>query len=437
MANPLTSIELFAGGGGMALGTRAAGFEHLALVEWYKPAARILRHNARRQPTLWRESNVHEQDVRVWLAQTDIKAGAVDLVAGGPPCQPFSLAGVHAGDEDERNMFPAALDAVRKFRPKYVIFENVPGLTRPSFAPYFSYIKHQLEKPTVKAKGDEMWTEHHARIQRSRLTGLRYRVFEHLLDAADFGVAQNRRRVFLVAIRSDLTEAGAWPEMIDVSHSRDALLYDQWVSGDYWTDHGLPMPELPDGLENRVRDLKEAGRPAGERWRTIRDAICDLPEPIDGEEADGITNHRGIPGARSYPKHSGSPFDWPAKTIKAGVHGVSGGEAMIRFDDGSLRYLTVRESARIQGFVDDYEFPVARSRSMGAIGNAVATPLAKLLASRLAGERPSDPTLQLVISSANGQSHLVKPREIALAVNGIGRHSCSSSRFSLGSSDEA
>lgn len=403
-ANSLTSIELFAGGGGMALGTREAGFEHLALVEWYKPATRILRHNARRYPMLWRESDVHEQDVRTWLEQTDISPDDVDLVAGGPPCQPFSLAGVHAGDEDARNMFPAAIDAVRKFRPKYVIFENVPGLTRPSFAPYFSYIKHQLEKPTVKPKGDELWTEHHSRIRKAQPNCLAYRVFEHLIDAADFGLAQNRRRVFLVAVRTDLAEAGSWLEVVDPTHSRDGLLYDQWVSGDYWKDHDLVMPDLPDGLENRLRDLKEAGPPGGKRWQTIRDAIRGLPEPIDGEEAEGFVDHRGIPGARAYPKHSGSPFDWPAKTIKAGVHGVSGGEAMIRFDDGSLRYLTVRESARLQGFRDGYEFPVARSRSMGAIGNAVATPLAKLLASRLPGVRPTGSTPPQALPPANGQS---------------------------------
>ena len=145
----------------------------------------------------------------------------------------------------------------------------------------------------------------------------------------------------------------------------------------------MAMPELPDGMEDRKRELKEQGRPEKERWQTIRDAIVGLPEPVNGVDADDFANHRGIPGARAYPKHSGSPFDWPAKTIKAGVHGVSGGEAMIRFDDNSLRYLTVRESARIQGFPDDYEFPVARSRSMGAIGNAVAAPIAKLLARRL------------------------------------------------------
>jgi DNA (cytosine-5)-methyltransferase 1 len=381
MNKRLASIELFAGGGGMALGTRLAGFEHLALVEWNKNAAAILRHNARRDPSLWAAGDVHEQDVRMWLKETDIDEGNVDLVAGGPPCQPFSLAGVHAGDMDERNMFPAAIEAVRKFRPRFVLFENVPGLTRPSFAPYFSYIKHQLEKPSVAPRGDELWAEHHSRVKKARRIGLRYIVHELLLDAADFGLPQNRRRVILVGIRSDVAGAETW-KAPGHRYSRDALLYDQWVTGDYWAEHDEPMPMLPESMTNRVVELKERGRPNGFRWQTIRDCLRDLPDPTEARAA-GIPNHELIPGARSYPKHSGSPFDWPAKAIKAGVHGVSGGEGMIRFDDGSLRYFTVREAARIQGFDDDYEFSVARSRNMGAIGNAVAPPLAKLLTRQL------------------------------------------------------
>jgi DNA (cytosine-5)-methyltransferase 1 len=267
----------------------------------------------------------------------------------------------------------------------FVIFENVPGLTRPSFSPYFSYIKRQLEKPTVIAHDNELWTEHDARIRGARPRALRYLVRQYLLDAADFGLPQSRRRVFLVAVRDDVPRAESLPEEFKGDHSRDALLYDQWVSGDYWAEHDLVMPEVPEGIERRVWVLKEAGRPDKGRWQTIRDALTGLPQPIDGVDAVGIADHRGIPGARAYPKHSGSPFDWPAKTLKAGVHGVCGGEAMIRFEDGSLRYLTVRESARLQGFPDDYEFPVARSRAMGAIGNAVASPIARMLAERLRG----------------------------------------------------
>lgn len=362
----------------MALGTRRAGYRHLALVEWNKRAAAILRHNAKKHPALWTTDHVFEMDVRRWLSETEIESDAVDLVAGGPPCQPFSLAGVHAGDMDERNMFPAAIEAVRRFRPRFALFENVPGLTRPSFAPYFNYIKRQLEKPTVKPKEDELWQDHDARVMKARPTGLRYVVHQHLLEAADFGLAQSRRRVILVAIRSDVPGAEDWQAPV-ASHSRDALLYDQWVTGDYWAEHDQAMPELPEELHCRVRSLKENERPAGDRWQTIRDCIKGLPEPVDRTPSTAYADHEGIPGARAYAKHSGSPLDWPAKTIKAGVHGVSGGEAMIRFDDGSLRYFTVRESARMQGFPDDYEFPVARSRSMGAIGNAVAVPVAELL----------------------------------------------------------
>ena len=383
METCLTSVELFAGGGGMALGTRNAGFEHLALVEWNKNAAAILRHNAHKRPTLWAERAVHEQDVREWLDTTHLKADDVDLVAGGPPCQPFSLGGVHAGDMDQRNMFPAAIETVRRLRPRFVLFENVPGLTRPSFAPYFSYIRHQLEKPTVQAKVDELWTDHDTRVQKAKPSSLRYVVHRHLIDAADYGLPQNRRRVILVGIRSDVPGAATWAEP-SATHSRDALLHDQWVTGDYWTEHGLVMPPVPEGIEARLVQLKEDGRPHLDRWRTIRDCIKGLPEPVNRTATPGFSNHEGIPGARAYPKHSGSPFDWPAKTIKAGVHGVSGGEAMIRFEDGSLRYFTVRESARMQGFPDDYEFPVARSRAMGAIGNAVATPVAERLTKRLA-----------------------------------------------------
>lgn len=390
-------MELFAGGGGMAVGTRQAGFEHLALVEWNKNAAKILRHNAERDPSLWSTDDVHEMDVNEWLASTELRAGSVDLVAGGPPCQPFSLAGVHAGDMDNRNMFPAAIETVRKLRPRFAIFENVPGLTRPSFAPYFKYIKDQLEKPEVSPRGDEIWTEHHARVRRSNADGLRYHVHQALVEAADFGLAQNRRRVILVAIRSDIPGAADWTAP-EGDYSRDALLYAQWVDGSYWRKHDLEQPEMPDGTAKRIAELAAAGPPTGRRWRTVRDRLADLPLPVDRTPHPLYANHEGIPGARAYRKHNGSPIDWPSKAIKAGVHGVSGGEAMIRYPDGSLRYYTVRESARLQGFDDDYEFPVSRSRSMGAIGNAVPVDIARILTSSIL-ELDRQPGIQALSNS--------------------------------------
>ena len=360
----------------MALGMRRAGFRHCALIECNHNATRVLRHNACLDPALWSRAAVREQDVRVWLVELE-DTPVVSLVAGGPPCQPFSLAGVHAGDIDDRNMFPAALEIIRRLLPPLVVFENVPGLTRPSFAPYYQYVQAQLRRPTVRPRDAELWFEHFDRIQRSRALP-RYQVYEEHVEAADIGVPQNRRRVFLIGIRTDLPGAWNWPG-VNRDHSRDALLYAQYVQSTYWDEHDLPQPGVPSRLRTHVTRLKGDERPAGQRWRTLRDALSGLPTPVDGEDTAGVANHHGIPGARIYAKHTGSPIDWPAKAIKAGVHGVSGGEAMIRFPDASLRYLTIREAARVQSFPDTYEFPGPRSRVMGIIGNAVAETVSRSL----------------------------------------------------------
>jgi len=377
----LQSVELFAGGGGMALGMREAGFEHQALVEWWAPAARVLRHNAELRPELWKPDQVLECDVRT-VADELGERGTVQLVAGGPPCQPFSLAGAHAGHADDRNMFPAALDVVRRFRPEFVVFENVPGLTRPSFSPYLDYVRDQLRHPDISPHHEEeIWDDHHARIRTSREAEV-YRVFQHEVDAADLGVPQSRRRVFIVAIRHDVRGAATWNDLA-MSHSRDRLLYEQFVTGEYWDRHGMRQPDAPARLRGHVQRVLRTGPPEGRKaWRTLRDALLGVPEPTD-EEPSGWPNHRAIPGARTYEKHTGSPLDLPSKTIKAGVHGVSGGEGMLRELDGSVRYLTVREAALVQGFPDDYEFPGVRSRVMGVIGNAVAVRVASTIGGRL------------------------------------------------------
>lgn len=371
----LQSVELFAGGGGMALGMRGADFEHQALVEWWAPAARVLKHNAELHPELWKPTSVLEQDVRRILEQLG-EPGTIQMVAGGPPCQPFSLAGAHAGEADERNMFPAALDVVRRLRPKFVVFENVPGLTRPSFAPYLDYVKAQLRIPDVTSREDELWDDHWRRIRQSREEET-YRVYQQEINAADLGVPQSRRRVFLIGIRTDVAGADTWRD-IPATHSRDALLYEQYVDGGYWDRHGVTAPVVPTRFAGQVRRLEKTGS-AGDRqpWVTLRDALRDVPEPAD--ETEGWPNHGAIPGARVYAKHTGSPLDMPSKTIKAGVHGVSGGEAMLRRLDGTVRYLTIRESALVQGFPRDYEFPGYRSRVMGVIGNAVAVTVARTI----------------------------------------------------------
>ena len=118
-------------------------------------------------------------------------------------------------------------------------------------------------------------------------------------------------------------------------------------------------------------------------WRTVRDAIIGLPDP-ETKAAAKVPNHLYQPGARTYPGHTGSPMDLPAKTLKAGDHGVPGGENMMVRDDGSVRYFTVRESARMQTFPDGYRFHGSWTETMRQLGNAVPVLLAQRIASSVA-----------------------------------------------------
>lgn len=406
MSTGFKSVELFAGGGGLALGMRRAGFTHEALVEWWAPAAKVLRHNAKLNSQLWAEDHVWEKDAREVSPELG-EIGAVGLVAGGPPCQPFSLAGAHAGYSDERNMFPAALSIVRQLMPEFVVFENVPGLTRPSFSPYLDYVRDQLRRPGIVPKDDELWNEHHARIRASGVADL-YCVYQEEIDAADLGVAQNRKRIFLVAIRADVAGAAAWAG-ITRTHSRDVLLYEQWISDVYWKRHGINKPDLvPARLRAQVERIRKTDRPSGLKpWRTLRDLLSRVPAPGGEIAPDGWPNHIAIPGARTYAKHNGSPLDLPSKTIKAGVHGVAGGEAMLRELDGTVRYLSIREAALVQGFPQDYEFPGIRSRVFGVIGNAVAVGVAAAVGASLVALRAEHEAQQ----QDTGPIELIAPKE--------------------------
>jgi DNA (cytosine-5)-methyltransferase 1 len=380
----LVSVELFTGAGGLAMGTALAGFAHRAVVEWNRHACDTLRENARRVP-LMREWDIREGDVR----GVDFRsfAGTTDLIAAGAPCQPFSLGGKHKAYDDGRNMFPEVFRAVREAHPRAVIVENVKGLLRPSFRPYFDYILAALTDPDLEPKRNETWQAHaerlHVAARKSASGRVRYSVHHQLLNAANFGLPQRRERVFVVAVREDL--GIEWPGL-SPTHSEDALLFDQWVSGDYWREHDMVAPPLPPRLAARVDRLWAQGRPMHiERWRTVRDALRGLPEPESHTEHPEILNHAGNPGAKAYPGHTGSPLDEPAKTLKAGDHGVPGGENMLRYPDGRVRYFSVREAARLQGFPDDYRFSGAWSECLRQLGNAVPVDLARAVATSVHG----------------------------------------------------
>lgn len=280
------------------------------------------------------------------------KYRGVDLVAGGPPCQPFSMGGKAAGMNDTRDMFPQAVRAVAEARPRAFLFENVRGLLRQAFSNYVEFIRLQLEFPEFAVSANVNWEQNLARLQRHKervgdsSADLHYRVHLHQANAASYGVPQHRHRVFFVGFRSDLTTRWSFPKP---SHANCAT--------------GKPGDLLP--------------------WVTLRDALRGLPTP-ESKTATKWHNHQFQPGARPYPGHTGSPLNCPAKALKAGAHGVPGGENMILFPDHSVRYLTVRESARVQTFPDDYVFLGSWSEAMRQLGNAVPVRLAEVVGRSIA-----------------------------------------------------
>lgn len=202
----LKSIEICAGAGGQALGLEEAGFEHIALVEIEPLACQTLQNNRPK----W---NVIQGDLRGFNAKRYY--GQVDLLAGGVPCPPFSIAGKQLGQLDDRDLFPEAIRLVKECNPKAVLLENVRGLLDPKFEKYRNEI-----------------------INEFKLLG--YKTDWRLLNASDFGVSQLRPRAILVALKKEYFDHFVWPEkQKEVPQTIGDLLYKEmrslgWEKADEW-----------------------------------------------------------------------------------------------------------------------------------------------------------------------------------------------------------
>lgn len=174
----LTSVEICAGAGGQALGLEMAGFHHIALIEYESDYCATLRRN---RPN-W---NVICGDVHDFSGIN--LQGKIDLLAGGVPCPPFSVAGKQLGSKDERDLFPEAIRLIGEIKPKAVMLENVRGFLDPVFSDYRNNIMNQI-------------------------TALGYTVQIKLLNASDYGVPQLRPRIVIVGIRNDIEQNFSYPE---------------------------------------------------------------------------------------------------------------------------------------------------------------------------------------------------------------------------------
>ncbi len=336
------------------------------MAEFDFDAVETAKHNKERAIEHVAHWPVEKTDVR------DIKweplRGQLAVISGGPPCQPFGIGGKKQGPSDTRDMWPEAIRAIREAAPEGFLFENVRNIAGPRFRDYLEWITRNLERPSSVKAQDEAFQVHLARLVQS--TGpAEYRVAWQVVNAADYGAPQIRHRVLIFGVRIDLDVT---PQKIPATHSHDRLLWDQYVDGSYWGRHGLSRRMAPENARDakRVANLRALNvEPETLPWMTVRDAIEGLGDP------DGLRNHIHQPGAKVYPGHTGSPLDRPAKALKAGDHGVPGGENMMVRDDKSVRYFTTREAARLVGMPDDYLFPRSWSESMRQLGNAVPAQL--------------------------------------------------------------
>ncbi|MDR6171157.1 DNA cytosine methyltransferase [Curtobacterium sp. SORGH_AS_0776] len=365
MGKAPTVISLFSGAGGLDIGLEQAGWNISAATDFAPHAMETLRRSqdaaipiAGRRSTYMSKTNLIEADV-VDLSAADLRPHRAkpdwrpDLVVGGPPCQPWSSAGLQRGLDDPRGQLIAHyLRLIEELQPKFVIFENVRGLLTARGATH-------TPGEVLRSIQDDLW-------------GIGYASKVTTLNAADFGAAQRRVRVILVAT-SDHT-LPSFPTPTNDRFGRDGL--------PFWRSLGEALQELP------VPDETDVVRPTGSRAGALR-----ALQPGTGIKTAGKVMANRPSGHWGYRQDAFlADLSLPSRTIRA-----AGTPDWVRLaNDTDLRRLTWRECAALQGFPTDWRFAGTRSQRFQQIGNAVQVNMAKavgrevLQALRL-GEAPQRP----------------------------------------------
>lgn len=256
----MQSIEFCAGAGGQALGLERAGFQHTALVEIERDYCKTLQLNRPQWDV--RCADMNEFEGREFAG--------VDLLAGGLPCPPFSVAGKQLGQLDERNLFPAAIRLIDEIKPKAVMIENVRGFLSPTFEEYRLQLKAEFRK-------------------------LGYSVDWRLLNASDFGVPQLRPRVVIVALKRSFVDAFDWPDVHPQNPQtvgetlKEMMAANGWPGAERWADQANDIaPTIVGGSKKHGGpDLgptraRRAWAALGVEGRTIADCapasdFCGMP----------------------------------------------------------------------------------------------------------------------------------------------------------------
>jgi DNA (cytosine-5)-methyltransferase 1 len=257
----LTAVEICAGAGGQSLGLELAGFDHAVAVELDENAANTLEKNREH----WDVRHGDVADEGVWNPK---EFSDVDLLAGGVPCPPFSIAGKQLGATDERDLFAWAVELAGKMQPRAVLLENVRGLSMPRFSAYRQHVKDRLKE-------------------------LGYWSDWKLLHASDYGVPQLRPRFVLVAMRSEDAQWFEWPEETPYQGTVGTALFDLmaadgWPGAEAWRDKANDIaPTIVGGSKRHGgADLgptraKAAWRALGVDAMGVADAPPNESHPVD------------------------------------------------------------------------------------------------------------------------------------------------------------
>ncbi|MFB7263075.1 DNA cytosine methyltransferase [Streptomyces nojiriensis] len=371
--DPLVSVEICAGAGGQASGLHQAGFDHAALVEWDRHAVETLKANVGTWPG-WTQQKVEAlrpSDVREFLGSPEhqelkeleeLRSRKIDLLAGGVPCPPFSLAGKQLGKDDERDLFPDMLHIVEDLQPRAILIENVRGILEPPevFIDYRRSIINDLKDlgyavPDISASMTPQQQD-----QRMRCVWRR-------MDANAFGVPQLRPRAILVAFHKDVANSGdfVWPV-------RDALPAETL------------METLQSSMLKRYTPYWDVEFTADGVTRTGEQAYLDWEQDaLEAQERGLLVAPTLVGGSR---KHGGADLG-PTRAKKAwaalGVDakGVANDEDQavperdLFREDGPM--LTVDQAAAVQGFRDWKFAGGGKTARYRQVGNAFPPPVAE------------------------------------------------------------
>ena len=365
-------ISLFTCGMGMDLGFEMAGFKTVYANDIAKFACDTIRRNRDGvHCDLGDITNIESSEI---LKRSGLKKGEVDVVIGGPPCQSFSTAGARKGFDDKRGI--ALLEFIRIIRdvnPKFFVFENVPGLKSMSKKHIGFYERASMDKS--KLSHDQEYGSLFEEIL-SRFSGLGgYKIHWEILNAADYGVPQKRKR--LVLIGSRIID----PKEVFDQIRKEATFADPSVAAE---EKKKPWKTLRDGLSGLVDEEKECTKfPSwGKYLKHIPPGGCwkDLPKNVRkkamGQAADtDDPKRKGKQGGRTgfFRRLS---WDLPAPTLVTSPSQL--GTCICHPDED--RPLTVREYARLQGFPDSWEFVGSTPKKYRMIGEAVPVQLAEVIA---------------------------------------------------------